>query len=130
MALKIKIPTQIWSKTFFCTLVHFPFSLVHSFKRANPLWKSWQQHFFAQKEKRKDRKEKEKKETHRLHWKPDETLSRSFERQKTTIYFSFELLASFPLRSDLLLWGDYFIAFQFQEKIILLSQGVKKLLDI
>jgi hypothetical protein len=43
--------------------------LVHSFKRANPFWKIWQQHFFAQKEKRKDRKEKEKekKETHRLH---------------------------------------------------------------
>ncbi len=66
--------------------------------------------------KRKDRKEKEKKETHRLHWKPDETLSRSFERQKTTIYFSFELLASFPLRSDLLLWGITSVLFSFRKK--------------
>jgi hypothetical protein len=74
--------------------------LVHSFKRANPLWKSWQQHFFAQKEKKK-RKRRKRKETNTL--KARRNIISSFERQKTTIYFSFELVASFPLRTDLVL---------------------------
>jgi hypothetical protein len=116
MALKIKIPTQIWKKKKFALRYISPPPWFTPLSVQTLYGKVGSNIFLHRKKKRKERKEKEKKETHRLHWKPDETLSRSFERQKTTIYFSFELLASFPLREWFAFVGGLLLCFSVSGK--------------